>query len=34
VEWLGRAEDLARAGEEAWVEALARRQATDPQDLL
>jgi hypothetical protein len=33
-EWFGRAEDLARAGEEAWVEALARRQATDPQDLL
>jgi predicted RNA-binding Zn-ribbon protein involved in translation (DUF1610 family) len=34
VEWLGRAEDLARTSEEAWIEALARRQATDPQDML
>lgn len=33
-EWLARAEELARVSEEAWIEALARRQATDPQDLL
>lgn len=33
-EWLGRAEELARASEETWIEALARRQATDPQDMI
>jgi uncharacterized protein (DUF2225 family) len=33
-EWLARAEELARSSEESWIEALARRQATDPQDLL
>jgi len=33
-EWRGRAEELATVSEESWIAALARRQATDPQDLL
>lgn len=33
-EWLVRAEELACSREESWIAALARRQATDPQDML